>query len=271
MNAITQNADIRYLGRLLGDVIRAYGGQALFERIETIRAASVDRHRGVADCDSAEQHLQALDLDETLSFVRGFMLFSMLANLAEDRQRGAEVGSEDLAGALRSLAGEGVSTEEVAQLLEQSLIVPVLTAHPTEVMRKSMLDHRSRIAALMALRADGLVETPDGDVIEQALLRQIALLWQTRPLRREKMQVRDEVEIALAYLRDVFMPVLPQLYARWDRMLPRRAATFLKLGSWIGGDRDGNPNVGAESLRYALATASRTLLASYLQQLHALG
>ena len=271
MNAVTQNADIRYLGRLLGDVIRAYGGQALFDRIETIRAASVDRHRGLAVAGSAEQHLQALDLDETLSFVRGFMLFSMLANLAEDRQRNAEGGAEDLAGALASLAAEGVPAEEVSQLLEQSLIAPVLTAHPTEVMRKSMLDHRSRIAALMSLRDGGAAETPDGDVIEQALLRQIALLWQTRPLRREKMQVRDEVEITLAYLRDVFMPVLPQLYARWDRLLPRRAATFLRLGSWIGGDRDGNPNVGAESLRYALSAAARTLLASYLQQLHALG
>ena len=271
MNAVTQNADIRFLGRLLGDVIRAYGGQRLFDRIEMIRAASVDSHRGIADAGVAEHQLQALDLDETLSFVRGFMLFSMLANLAEDRQRNAGGGAEDLTGALHALADEGVLADEVAQLLEHSLIVPVLTAHPTEVMRKSMLDHRSRIAALMSLRDEGLVETPDGDVIEQALLRQIALLWQTRPLRRERMQVRDEVEIALAYLRDVFMPVLPQLYARWDRLLPRRAATFLKLGSWIGGDRDGNPNVGAESLRYALQAASRTLLASYLQQLHALG
>jgi phosphoenolpyruvate carboxylase len=271
MNAVTQNADIRFLGRLLGDVIRAYGGQGLFDRIETIRAASVDSHRGVAAAGAAEDPLQALDLDETLSFVRGFMLFSMLANLAEDRQRNAVGGAEDLAGALRLLAGEGVSAEEVSLLLEQGLVVPVLTAHPTEVMRKSMLDHRSRIAALMSLRDKGLVETPDGDVIEQALLRQIALLWQTRPLRRERMQVRDEVEIALAYLRDVFMPVLPQLYARWDRLLPRRAASFLKLGSWIGGDRDGNPNVGADSLRYALSAAARTLLSAYLQQLHALG
>ena len=148
MNAVTQNADIRYLGRLLGDVIRAYGGQALFDRIETIRAASVDGHRGVAEEGAAEHHLQALDLDETLAFVRGFMLFSMLANLAEDRQRAAEGGSEDVAAALRSLAGEGVSAEDAAQLLEHGLIVPVLTAHPTEVMRKSMLDHRSRIAAM---------------------------------------------------------------------------------------------------------------------------
>jgi phosphoenolpyruvate carboxylase len=267
---IIQNADIRYLGRLLGDVIRAYGGQSLFDRIESIRAASVDRHRGVASED-VEAHLHALNLDDSLAFVRGFMLFSMLANLAEDRQRADEGSAQDLAGALRNLATDGIPPDAVAALLDHSLIVPVLTAHPTEVMRKSMLDHRSRIAALMALRDSGALETADGDVIEQALLRQIALLWQTRPLRRERMQVRDEVEIALSYLRDVFLPVLPQLYSRWDRLLPRRAGCFLRLGSWIGGDRDGNPNVTAESLRYALSAASRTLLGDYLGQLHALG
>ena len=83
---ISQNADIRYLGRLLGDVIRAYGGAKLFERIETIRASSVDRARGVGDAAALGRNLEALTLDDTLAFVRGFMLFSMLANLAEDRQ-----------------------------------------------------------------------------------------------------------------------------------------------------------------------------------------
>jgi phosphoenolpyruvate carboxylase len=169
------------------------------------------------------------------------------------------------------LAASGVSAEDVARLLDAALVVPVLTAHPTEVMRKSMLDHRARIAELMALRDTGATETASGDVIEQAILRQIALLWQTRPLRRERMQVQDEVEIALAYLRDVLLPVLPQLYARWDRLLPRRSGSFLRLGSWIGGDRDGNPNVNAQSLRYALRAASRALLGCYLVQLHALG
>jgi phosphoenolpyruvate carboxylase len=268
--SISQNADIRYLGRLLGDVIRAYGGQSLFERIESIRASSVDRYRGVARA-AAPGDAEALDLDDTLSFVRSFMLFSMLANLAEDRQSRTTESDADLAGALQQLAGAGVTAEAAAELLEQSLIVPVLTAHPTETMRKSMLDHRNRIAELMALRDAGTLETANGDVVEQAILRQIALLWQTRPLRRERMQVRDEVEIALAYLRDVFLPVLPQLYARWDRLLPRRASSFLRLGSWIGGDRDGNPNVTADSLQYALGAASRALLNAYLVQVHALG
>ena len=138
-------------------------------------------------------------------------------------------------------------------------------------MRKSMLDHRNRIAELMRLRDLGRAETREGDVIEEAIQRQIALLWQTRPLRRERLYVADEVEIALAYLRDMLLPVLPALYARWERLLAHRPRSFLRLGSWIGGDRDGNPNVTADSLRLALRRASQTVLEAYLDQLHAVG
>ncbi len=203
------------------------------------------------------------------------MLFSMLANLAEDRQglgngAPAEAG-QDLATALERLARQGITREQAAELLDRALIVPVLTAHPTEVMRKSMLDHRQRIAELMRMRDGGSLETPSGDVIEQAIVRQISLLWQTRPLRRERIQVSDEVEIALSYLRDVFLPVLPQMYARWERLLPHRPDCFLRLGTWIGGDRDGNPNVQAASLQYALGRSAAAALASYLAQVHQLG
>jgi len=268
---IAQNADIRYLGKLLGDVIRAYGGEALFRRIEHIRASSVDRHRGMADASALDRGLEALNPDDTLAFVRGFMLFSMLANLAEDRQGRLNESASDVAAALQSLAVQGISGESAVQLLDAALIVPVLTAHPTEVMRKSMIDHRTRIAALMRQRDAGRTESSEGDAIEQAILRQIALLWQTRPLRRERLYVADEVEIALTYLRDVFLPTLPALYARWERSLPRRPRSFLRLGSWIGGDRDGNPNVTADSLHSALGRAAQAVLQSYLEQLHALG
>ena len=268
---IAQNADIRYLGKLLGDVIRAYGGAGLFERIESIRASSVDRYRGVADATAMDRGLDALSLDDTLAFVRAFMLFSMLANLAEDRQGGLNESGEDMPAALQRLAGKGIGIEAAAKLLDAALIVPVLTAHPTEVMRKSMIDHRNRVAELMRLRDQGRHETPNGDSVEQAILRQISLLWQTRPLRRERLYVADEVQIALTYLSDVFLPVLPMLYARWERSLPHRPRSFLRLGSWIGGDRDGNPNVTADSLRLALAQASRAALDNYLDQLHALG
>jgi phosphoenolpyruvate carboxylase len=267
---INQNSDVRYLGRLLGEVIRAYGGENLYQQIEGIRADSVDRYRGVFRPGGNGDGLAELGLDDTLAFVRAFMLFSMLANLAEDREGGLNDSGQDLASALQRLSTEGMDRETVSALLSQALIVPVLTAHPTEVMRKSMIDHRNRIAEMMRYRDLGQLETPQGDDVEQGLLRQIALLWQTRPLRRERIQVTDEVQVALSYLRDVFLPVLPRLYARWERLLPHRPPCFLRLGSWIGGDRDGNPNVTAATLRYALRQASQTLLDSYLQQVDAL-
>ncbi|WP_242184064.1 phosphoenolpyruvate carboxylase [Sphingomonas sp. CARO-RG-8B-R24-01] len=269
--SITNNPDIRFLGKLLGDVIRAYGGEALYARTESIRAASVERHRGADAGDTADLGLDQLDLDETLDFVRGFMLFSMLANLAEDRQGIAAEQGADLASALERLAGEGIDRPRAIALLQHALVAPVLTAHPTEVRRKSMIDHRNRIAALMQLRDGGATDTPDGDDIEEAILRQIALLWQTRVLRRERLYVTDEVETALSYLRDVFLPALPALYQRWDRALGGRTPGFLKPGSWIGGDRDGNPFVTADSLRAALAKASEAVLGYYLEGVHALG
>jgi phosphoenolpyruvate carboxylase len=269
--AITQNADVRFLGKLLGDVIRTYGGEALLDRIEAIRAASVDRYRGIANPRGLPAGWESLSLEETVAFVRSFMLFSMLANLAEDRQGAAAEKDSTLTAALAFLTAQGIRVAEAAVMLDQALITPVLTAHPTEVMRKSMLDHRNRIAALMALRDSGLRETSSGEVIEDAIAAQIAFLWQTRALRHERLYVADEVDTALTYLRDIFLPVMPSLYARWERLLGMRPTSFLRLGSWIGGDRDGNPHVTADSLRLALGRASQALLADYLEQLNAIG
>ena len=268
---ITQNPDVRYLGRVLGDVIKAYGGEALFRRIEYIRSTSVDRARGIADAHAIDPGLGALTLDDTLAFVRGFMLFSMLANLAEDRQGIAAEPGADLAQAVARLSEEGISRDAIMTLLDQALIVPVLTAHPTEVRRKSIIDHRNAIAELMLLKDAGRTETDSGDLVDAAIYRQVALLWQTRPLRRERLYVADEVETALAYLRDVFVPVLPALYARWQRVLGKRPPSFVRPGSWIGGDRDGNPFVNADSLRLALSRSARAVVGHYLDSLHALG
>ena len=268
---LTQNADVRFLGKILGDVIRANGGDALFQRIESIRASSVDRYRGIANPRGLNAGLDRLTLDETVAFARSFMLFSMLANLAEDRQGVTLEKDSTLASTLGYLSSQGIDARRASELLNGALIVPVLTAHPTEVMRKSMIDHRNRIFELMRLRDAGRIETADGELIEQAIERQITLLWQTRALRRERLYVADEVDIALAYLRDVFLPVIPMLYARWERLLGSRPASFLRPGSWIGGDRDGNPHVVADSLRLTLGRSSQALLADYLGQLHSLG
>jgi phosphoenolpyruvate carboxylase len=268
---ITQNADVRYLGKLLGDVIRTHGGEPLFARIETIRAASVERHRHGTARHSTAASLGSLTLDETTAFVRSFMLFSMLANLAEDRQSTSDDAEGTLAYALERLAAQGVDRSHACSLLDHALIVPVLTAHPTQVMRKSMLDHRHKIAALLKLRDSGATETAAGELLEESIARHIALLWQTRPLRHDRLYVVDEVEAALAYLTGVLVPVIPALYLKWERLLGRRPESFLRPGSWIGGDRDGNPHVTADSLRVALARASQQLLAEYLRQIDVLG
>ena len=262
-------ADVRYLGRLLGDVIREQDGAAVFDAIEGIRQASVAAHRtpDAAAIAALGERLSRLDLGDTLRFVRGFLLFSLLANLAEDRPDGSGNLDATLGGAMARLAGAGVDTAAVVDLLDKALIVPVLTAHPTEVRRKSMIDREAQIAALLAGCRDGLC---DSDT-EAELIRQITILWQTRPLRAVKPVVLDEIHSALSYLGGSFLPVLPRLHARWEALTGAKLPPFLRPGSWIGGDRDGNPNVNAATLEAALAAQARTVVGHYLDELNAIG
>lgn len=268
---VAQPEEMRFLGRILGNVIRDLGGEPLYRRTEYIRAASVDRHRGAVPPGSADSGLGALNLDDTLSFVRGFMLFSMLANLVEDRVTPPVEAEASLGAALDALDSRGIGRDAVLAMLKGALVMPVLTAHPTEVRRKSMIDHKMRIAELVSLRARGASETADGDRIEDAIYRQIALLWQTRPLRRERLFVADEIDTAMTYLKDVFLPVIPALHSRWERALGERAANFLRVGSWIGGDRDGNPYVTAEITGMAMRRGAAAVIAHYLDEVHLLG
>ncbi|PZU44641.1 MAG: phosphoenolpyruvate carboxylase [Sphingomonas sp.] len=273
---IIQNPDIRVLGRILGDVIRTRGGEELFRRTEAIRTASVQRHRGSAHVEAVTAELGALSLDDTLAFTRGFMLFSMLANLAEDRQMSGLAGAAPEAGmtladAVAQLAAKGVGRPEILAALAKAKVVPVLTAHPTEVRRKSMIDHKNRIAELMALADAGATSASPGESVEAAIRRQVTLLWETRSLRRERIRVADEIDTALAWLRDDFLPVLPRLAQGWAQALGEVPPPFLTIGSWIGGDRDGNPNVNAQTLELAMQANGGVLFQYYLDEVHSLG
>lgn len=268
--------DVRLLGRLLGDVIRDFDGRAAFETIEALRRASVAVHRDDTPASRAElaRLLAGLSLDDAVRFIRGFLDFSLLANIAEDRQAGARQAGDQhrpdsIDGALAELGARGVDRAEVAATLAGALVAPVLTAHPTEVRRKSVIDRESAIADLIARR-----ESLDGDGRADAdaeIYRQIALLWQTRPLRAVRLLVVDEITNALGVMRDSFLPVVPALHARIETAVGAPVGAFLKPGSWIGGDRDGNPYVTAETLRLALAGQARVVLQHYLDVLHALG
>jgi phosphoenolpyruvate carboxylase len=284
--------DIRLLGRLLGDVLRDQEGDDVFALVETIRQTAV-RFRREADASAAEEldgMLKKLTREQTISVVRAFSYFSHLANIAEDqhhiRRRRAHLlaGSAPQQGSIAYALGKlklaGVGQETVATFFQEALIAPVLTAHPTEVQRKSILDAEHDIARLLAER--DLPLTPKERVANMNLLHaRITTLWQTRMLRYSKLTVSDEIENALSYYRITFLRELPGLYDDIDDELAAQypgLATdgaqnncYVQMGSWIGGDRDGNPNVNAGTMEHALVRHATTILDFYLDEVHALG
>jgi phosphoenolpyruvate carboxylase len=276
--------DIRLLGRLLGDVLRNQEGEAVFDVVETIRQTAV-RFRREDDPEAGVELttlLKKLTREETNSVVRAFSYFSHLANIAEDQHHVRRRRAHQLAGskpqpssvayALTRLQDAGVGREHVARFLREALISPVLTAHPTEVQRKSILDAEHDIARLLAER--DLPLTPKERGRNMMLLQaRVATLWQTRMLRYEKLTVADEIENALSYYRTTFLRELPALYDDIEEELQTstKDATYLQMGSWIGGDRDGNPNVNAGTMQRALVRHATTIFDFYLDEVHTLG
>jgi phosphoenolpyruvate carboxylase len=283
--------DIRLLGRLLGDTVREQEGERAFDLIERIRRSSIAFHRdNDAEARSdLEDLLDRLSTDETMIVVRAFSYFSHLANIAEDlhhirRSRahliaGSAPREGSLAHAMDRAAVAGVGSDALSEFFLHALIVPVLTAHPTEVQRRIVLDTERRIAALLEER-DRVRLTPEEQAAnDEAVRRNVLALWQTRMLRRQRLAVIDEVSNGIAYYDQTFLRELPRLYASLeDELARRRGATataelpsFLHMGSWIGGDRDGNPFVTAEVLRRTLRMQSARIFTWYLEQLHELG
>ncbi|MFP8834450.1 phosphoenolpyruvate carboxylase [Hydrogenophaga sp. XSHU_21] len=272
--------DIRLLGRILGDVIREQEGAAAYELIERIRQLSVAFRR---DADRAadkalKKLLKSLSADQTVSVIRAFTYFSHLANLAEDRhhirrravhERAGDLQIGSLPLTLRRLQDAGLSPDAVAHALAQAHLSPVLTAHPTEVQRKSILDAERAIARLLAERDDALPR--ERDAIETQMRARVTQLWQTRLLRFTKLSVADEIENALSHYETTFLPQIPRLYAELEAGLGQPVAPFLRMGQWIGGDRDGNPNVTADTLELALQRQADLALRHHLTQVHLLG
>ncbi|MCE4554439.1 phosphoenolpyruvate carboxylase [Pelomonas cellulosilytica] len=275
-------ADIRLLGRILGDVIREQEGREAFELVERIRQLSVAyRHKHDKEAGKRfDKLLKSLSGDQAVSVIRAFSYFSHLANIAEDRhhvrrrdvhERAGSLQPGSLAYCLEHLHEAGVRPAEIGEVLQRGFISPVLTAHPTEVQRKSILDAERSVAGLLEARDRAGTERELREV--EALLRaRITQLWQTRMLRYSKLTVADEIENALSYYHATFLRQIPKLYAELEEHLPgQNLPSFLRMGHWIGGDRDGNPNVGAATLRRAMQRQSEVALRHYLTELHELG
>ena len=287
--------DIRLLGRILGDVIREQDGVVAFELVERIRTLSVSfRRHADHEADRAlKKLLKGLSADQTVSVIRAFTYFSHLANLAEDRHQIRRQSHDERAGlaqegsleqAMAHLRAAGIGAKTIAKSLAHSFISPVLTAHPTEVQRKSILDAERDIAKLLSARDDIRLHgaaspggkdalTPRELAANEAQIRaRVMQLWQTRLLRYSKLTVADEVENALSYYESTFLREIPQIYASIEQTLGQPVPhSFLRMGQWIGGDRDGNPNVSAQTLEYALRRQSEVVLRHYLTEVHHLG
>ncbi|MCF3628406.1 phosphoenolpyruvate carboxylase [Thalassospiraceae bacterium LMO-SO8] len=283
--------DIRLLGRLLGETVKAQQGDGVFELIETIRRMSVQFHRedDLSARQALEDILRALDPALAVQVIRAFSYFSHLANIAEDHHHvrrtrhhaiaGSKPRRGTIADALDRAFGAGLSPAAVQAFFNSAQISPVLTAHPTEVRRQSMMHREIAIADLIARRERTDLMPDEHQEIEDRLARAVLVLWQTNLLRQTRLDVMDEVTNGLTYFDHTFFTELPRLFAEVEDRLAAAGAdtdttalpSFLMIGSWIGGDRDGNPFVDAEVLRGTLRRHSEKALTFYLQEVHKLG
>ncbi len=282
--------DIRRLGKLLGDIIREQKGEAAFDLIERVRRITVRGAKESDPCAHGELAalLDPLPPDMTRSVVRAFTYFLQLANIAEDQHHIRRRRAYDLANsppregslrfALNRLRDAGIASEAIAAFFARASISPVLTAHPTEVQRKSTLDSHREIERLLDLQERQVLTPEEQAENELALARAITTLWQTRMLRPIRLLVIDEVKNGISHFEETFFTELPRLYDHAEDMLAQdhpelewKLPAFFRIGSWIGGDRDGNPFVTAEILEQTMRLQSMATMNFYLEQVHALG
>lgn len=282
--------DIRFLGRMLGDTLREQEGDYTFDLVENIRQTAIRFHR--EQDPKARQELDAiltgLSNRSTVSVVRAFSYFSLLSNIAEDlhhnRRRRAHLcaGSPPQAGsvtlALERVFENGKDRAALVKFFSKAIVSPVLTAHPTEVQRRSILDCQLTIERLLRTRTRIELTPNELRQNEERLRAVIQLLWQTRMLRPVRLSVHDEIENGLAYYRYSFLTEIPYVYAKIENLLERHMGdnappvpTFLRMGSWIGGDRDGNPFVTHQVMLHAAERHSAQALEFYIDEVKKIG
>ncbi|TFV53050.1 phosphoenolpyruvate carboxylase [Blastococcus sp. TF02A-35] len=278
--------DIRLLGRVLGEVIGEQAGADVLELVESTRVEAFRIRRSEVDRVELARRLAGLDVRSANHLIRAFSHFSLLANLAEDihherrrrhhRRAGSPPQQGSLAATFALLDQKELSADDVARELAGALVCPVVTAHPTEVRRKTVFQVQRQVTELIRQRD----RAGDGDVDEvwsAQLWRSVLTLWQTALLRLSRLRLQDEIDEALRYYELSLFDVVPAINAELRRALEERwpgagllRRPMLLPGSWIGGDRDGNPFVTAEALRRATTRQAETALAHHLAELAAL-
>ncbi|ALC18223.1 phosphoenolpyruvate carboxylase [Desulfuromonas soudanensis] len=290
--------DVRSLGKVLGEVIREQAGEKVYETEEELRRLAIshrelEQGEGGEPLDTDEERrlsgkavslIAGMTPAEAYQIVKAFSTYFELTNLAETnhrkrRRRALELNPQggdkpgSMRGTLERLRKAGVDREEILRLLGEVTAVPVFTAHPTEVARRVVRTKRRRVAGVLE-ELDRLpltdAEAADG---QEGILAEVTALWQTDEVRRRQPTVADEIRMGLEHYPGALIAPLPDLYRDVARALdetyggvtdPAGLPTLVRFGSWIGGDRDGNPFVTAEVTREALQKGRETILAAYL-------
>ena len=283
--------DVRLLGELLGDTLRQAEGDAHFERVERVRALAKGRRTaadGRDDFDALASELRAMPVDAALPVARSFAHFLNLANIAEQhhRMRRRRALQRDPAGrpqqasieeVLPRLLAEGVSPERLHDTVCRMRVELVMTAHPTEIMRRT-LQHKYNLIATALGELDRLDLTrEERDTLLETMRREITGAWRTHEVRRERPSPLDEVRSAMAVFEETLWNAVPRFCRSLDRTLLRVTgrrlpldAAPIRFGSWIGGDRDGNPSVTPQVTRHACLMARWTALSLYERELEQL-
>ena len=280
--------DIRLLGGILGDMVREHSGSEVFDLVENARIAAFRVRRAEIDRNELADMFTDLDISVAMPVIRAFSNFALLANLAEDihreRRRAIHVRAGDpaqdssLAATYTKLAAADLTDDEVGRALADATVVPVITAHPTETRRRSVFEAQNRITELMRFRARTELMPDEAEKVTEGIRRQILTLWQTALIRLERLTIQDEIRTGLRYYDASFFEVLPKINTSVRATL--RSAypdagladePMLRMGSWIGGDRDGNPFVTEEIVTMATTLAARTAVGHHLDELKLLG
>jgi phosphoenolpyruvate carboxylase len=276
--------DIRLLGAILGDTVRDQNGEEVFDLVERARVESFRVRRSEIDRAELARMFDGIDIHRAIPVIRAFSHFALLANVAEDihreRRRAVHVAAGEppqnssLAATYLKLDSADLDSATVADTLTGALVSPVITAHPTETRRRTVFDTQHRITELMRLRLHGHSQTEDGRDISIELRRHILTLWQTALIRLSRLKIQDEIETGLRYYQAALFEVIPQVNAEVRAALQARwpdahvlDEPMLRPGSWIGGDRDGNPNVTADVVRLATGRAAYTALEHYFAEI----
>ena len=263
---------IRLLGRLLGAIIGEQHGAEAYALVERFRRQAVELHRSGGG-ETAFEQTGDFNQRDILLLIRAFSIFSQLANIADDHISRREIMALGSGAAQHMELHPGLTPRRVRAYLSEAAIVPVITAHPTEVRRKSILDREHEVSELLDRREGASIQTVERDEIDLKIKRAIRILWQTRMLRDNRITVQDEIENNLSVFVRTFLVALPLVKRRIAHLfrLGEGVMPYLRLGSWVGGDRDGNPNVSPETLDYAVRRQAEAVIDHYLAEIHELG